>query len=152
LEPLPALFFRLTAVFCIAFVASSCGGQAPPPPKRLPYIAVELPPSTRGYEEHQHNQRHPVMQVRFEIDPSDMTLLEQRLPCRLGPVESGPPKHAIVARNEQPWYRPELATRHRGCDVERWRGDTAYSFLADVSKPDKVVVYAVLAYYWNPHH
>jgi hypothetical protein len=152
LERLSAFSFRLIAASSIALLASGCGGQAPPPPKRLPYIAVELPPSARGYEEHQHNVQHPVVQVRFEIDPSDMTLLETRLPCRLGPVESGPPKHAIVDRNEQHWYRPELATRHRGCDVERWRGDTAYSFLADVSTPGKVVVYAVLAYRWNPYH
>jgi hypothetical protein len=152
LEPIPADFFRLIAFCFVSQGVAGCGGQPPPAPKRLPYIAVELPPSTRGYEEHQHNARHPIMQVRFEIDPSDMILLEQRLPCRLGPVETGPPKHALVDRNEQPWYRPELATRHRGCDVERWRGDTSYSFLADVSTPGKIVVYAVLAYNWNPHH
>jgi hypothetical protein len=145
----PAFFVRLIAT---SFIACGCGGQAPAQPTRLPHIAVELPPSARGYEEHDHNVRHPVTQVRFEIDPSDLVLLETRLPCRLGPVETGPPKHALVDRNEQPWYRPELATRHRGCEVERWRGDTAYSFLADLSTPGKVVVYAVLAYNWNPHH
>lgn len=81
-----------------------------------------------------------------------MRLLEERLPCRLGPIEVGPPKFAFVEHNEERWYTPELATRHRGCAFETTRGDTASSFLVDVGAPGKAVVYAVLAYNWNPHH
>jgi hypothetical protein len=136
----------------LPLVLAACSGQAPPAPKELPYVAVELPPSARAYQAHEHNARHPIVQLRFEIDPDDVRLLEERLPCRLGPVEVGPPKQAQVEGNEQPWYRPDLVTRHRGCEFETARGDAASSFLVDVGTPGKVVVYAVLAYNWNPHH
>jgi len=133
-------------------VLAACSGQAPPQPKELPYIAVELPPSARNYQTHEHNARHPIVQVRFEIDPDDVRLLEERLPCRLGPVEEGQSKYAFVEGNEQPWYQPELVARHRGCDFQTGRGNEASSFLVDVGIPGKVVVYAALAYYWNAHH
>jgi hypothetical protein len=129
----------------------ACSGQAPPPPKSLPYVAVELPPSVRAYQSHEHNVRHPVIQVRFEMDPDDVRLLEERLPCRLGAVETGKPKYAYVERNEQPWYQPELVTRYRGCDFTTGRGIEASSFLVDVGVPGRVVVYAAIAYNWTPH-
>jgi hypothetical protein len=92
------------------------------------------------------------VQLRFELDPDDVRLLEERLPCRLGPVEVGPPKYALVANNEDPWYRPELATRHRGCDFVTGRGMEASAFLVDLGDPAKVVVYGVLAYEWSRNH
>jgi hypothetical protein len=133
-----------------ALAKVACSGQAPPVPKALPYVAVDLPPSTKNYQEHQHNVRHPVIQVRFEMDPDDVQLLEQRLPCRLGPVETGKPKYAHVDRNEQPWYKPELVERFRGCDFTTGRGQETSSFLVDVGIPGRVVVYAALAYEWGP--
>ena len=132
------------------FALAGCGGQAPPQPKELPYVAVELPPRVRAYQSHEHNVRHPVIQVRFEMDPDDVRLLEERLPCRLGPVETGKPKYAVVERNEQPWYKPELVTRFRGCDFTTGRGIEASSFLVDMGIPGRVVVYAALAYNWTP--
>lgn len=135
----------------VALVA--CGGHVhPDQPKEIPHASIELPPSARNYEQAERNDRHPLIQVKFEMDPSDLILLEGRLPCRLGSIETGLPKQARVDRNEQDWFRPELSARHRGCEVDRWRGDTAYSFLVALDDPSKVVVYAVLAYNWNPHH
>jgi len=146
------LILRLGAGVLGSFALIACAGQSPARPKELPYVAVELPPSVRAYQSHERNVRHPVVQVRFEMDPDDVRLLEERLPCRLGPVEEGPPKHAYVERNEMPWYKPELTVRHRGCDFVTGRGQEASSFLVDVGNPGKVIVYAVLAYEWNPNH
>lgn len=143
---------RLVACFGLGLIVSGCGGSAPPRPIELPYVAIELPPSARAYQSRERNARHPIVQLRFELDPDDVLLLEQRLPCRLGPVEVGPPKYALVTTNEEPWYQPETTRRHRGCDFVTGRGMEASSFLLALDDPAKVVVYGVLAYEWARNH
>lgn len=141
----------LGALAVAAAASAACSGSAPPPPRTLPHVSIELPPSARDYHEHDRGAVHRIVQVRFAIDPDDLVLLEERLPCKLGSVETAPPKYARVTMNDQTWYTPERARLHRGCDFQTARGNAASSFLVDLSVPGRTVVYAVLAYYWNPY-
>jgi hypothetical protein len=83
-----------------------------------------------------------MLQIRFEMAPADLKVLERRLPCRLGPTRTGPPEHALVGTNDRPWYRPETARRHRGCEYHK--DILSAAFLVDTERADQVVVYAVI--------
>src|SRR5215471_16489993 len=67
-----------------------------PPPLQIKYLGVTLPRSTKRYCEFEPGLQHSMVQVRFEFDPADMPALEARLPCRLGPISTGPVDHATV--------------------------------------------------------
>lgn len=126
-----------------------CGARTEPPPRSLPYITIELPPSTRNYQSHERGDKHVTVQTRFEMDAEDLQLLSGRLPCRLGPETVGPPAHAKVMGNDQAWYAPERATRHRGCDYDASSGRQSASFLVDVGDPRRYVVFSVIELDWN---
>lgn len=127
---------------------AACANARPDPaPNQLPHIGVDLPPSTRNFRSFEHGAGHTRVQVRFELAPDDVELLNTRLPCRLGKVTGGPPKFALVVANDQPWYTPELAAKHRGCD--HLRGRESASFLVDVGDPRRAVVYAVITFDWG---
>jgi hypothetical protein len=139
---------RLVPLVAWVLGAAACSAARPEPgPAKLPHIGVDLPPSTRAYQEFEQGGSHTRTQVRFELDPDDIELLATRLPCRLGPVTSGPPKFALVVANTQPWYTPELARTHRGCDHER--GRESASFLVELGDPRRAVVYGVIAFDWK---
>jgi len=126
-----------------------CSAARPDPvPGRLPYIGVDLPPSAHAYQAHQQGGGHTRVLFRFEMAPDDIELLNVRLPCRFGAVEVGLPKQVLVVVSEAPWYTPERARKHRGCDHERGRERT--SFLVDVTDPGRATVYGVISYDWGP--
>ncbi|HEY3499355.1 MAG TPA: hypothetical protein VGK73_31920 [Polyangiaceae bacterium] len=127
----------------------ACAGAPPPPPREIPYVSIELPPSARNFQVHERGEKHKRVQVRFEMAPEDLTLFVGRLPCRLDPEQREPPRHALVVDNDQVWYTPEKATRHRGCDNDRPGGWQRSSFLMDLGDAQKIVVYAVLELDWT---
>jgi hypothetical protein len=109
----------------------------------MPYLAVKLPPSTRNYHQYESGLQHTMLQLRFEMDPKDLPLLEKRLPCRLGALASGPPEHGTVGTNDRAWYKPEVVKKHRGCEYTK--GLRTASLLVDLDRADRAVVYAVIS-------
>jgi hypothetical protein len=129
-------------------LAAACANARPDPaPHQLPHLGVDLPPSTRAFQSFEQGGGHTRVQVRFELAPDDVELLNVRLPCRLGPVSDGPPKFALVVANTQTWYTPEAVRKSRGCDHRR--GRESASFLVDVGDARRAVVYAVIAFDWD---
>ena len=82
------------------------------------------------------------MQYRFDFASRDLPVLVERLPCALGPIETGPPGFASVGTNDRDWYTPESAQRHRGCEGRKdmW----AFDVLIDVARPETYTAYIVL--------
>lgn len=132
----------LVAVGVLA-CAGSGTGRVDPPPARIPYVDVKLPPNVRDYRSHETGMQHTMLQVRFQLDARDLPVLEVRLPCRLGPLSEGEADYARVGTNDQSWYDPQSARRHRGCDFHR--GLQSGSFLVDLDDPAHPVVYGVVA-------
>ncbi|MBX3191798.1 MAG: hypothetical protein KF819_32710 [Labilithrix sp.] len=121
----------------------ACDDLVVPPPKTLDPLDLELPRTVKSYCKFETGFQHSMVQVRFELDPVDLPVLESRLPCRLEKVSSGPVAHALVGTNDRRWYAPESARRHRGCDYDSG-GLLSASFLVDVSVSSRAVVYAVV--------
>jgi hypothetical protein len=111
-------------------------------PVELPYLNVKLPPSAREYYAYETGLQHTMLQLRFEIAASDLLVFEKRLPCRLGPIETTLPVHAVVGTNDRPWYRPENVKKHRSCEYHR--GLRTAVFLVDLERADRLIVYAII--------
>lgn len=128
-------------------VANGCANpnadRVEPPPAEIPYLAVKLPPSARNYYEYESGLQHTMLQLRFEMDPKGLPLLEKRLPCRLGALATGPPEHGTVGTNDRAWYKPEDVKRHRGCEYSKEL--RTLSLLVDLDRADRAVVYAVIS-------
>jgi hypothetical protein len=123
--------------------SNSADDLVEPPPRTIPYLGVRLPSSVRQYYAYEEGMQHSLLQLRFSLATRDLPVLASRLPCRLGPVTAGPPEYGNVGPNTRPWYRPEAVERHSGCDYHQ--GLRTASFLVDLGRPERVVVYAVIA-------
>jgi hypothetical protein len=94
------------AMLATASIAACDGrgnGEVTPPPARIPYLKVKLPPSTRAYHSYESGMQHAMLQLRFVIDRRDLPTLASRLPCKLGPAEEGSDTaqltiYAVIAR------------------------------------------------------
>lgn len=135
-------FRHLGPVVWIVALAS-CSDEVSPPPREIPYVHVRLPRSARAYYSRETGMQHTMLQVRFEMASCDLATFASRLPCRLGTAREGPPEFATVGTNDRAWYAPERARRHRGC--QHHRGILDASFLADLTDPARLTVYAVVA-------
>jgi hypothetical protein len=131
---------RFSAFLAASVALTSCAGDVvQPPPKALPYLGIPLPPSVRAYHAYRTGWTHEMVQIRFDMEPSDLPALEAKLPCRLGPVETGRSAIAHVASNDRDWYTPESARKHRGCSYHH--GIQYADFLVDVEDPARYTVY-----------
>ncbi len=119
-----------------------CSDRVEPPPARIRYIDLDLPPGASDYLEHESGIRGTLLQVRFDLPRAELDPLEKRLPCRLGDLSSGAPAFAGVGTNDRPWYTRHRATAHRGCDFQR--GLMSASFLVDLSQRARARVYVVV--------
>jgi hypothetical protein len=139
---------RILGVIAAGWLTTTgCSCRSPdevqPPPGELPYVEVKLPSSARAYHKYTTGLKYEMSQVRFDMDPEDLPAWEVTLPCRLGAIETGVPEFAHVGTNDRRWYVPERAKKHRGCRYDH--GLLGASFLVDVSAPDRVTFYGVLA-------
>lgn len=145
-----------SALLVVALVLAALGGPAchpkhadaspdrvEPVPAEIPYLGIALPPSTHDYYAYESGLQHTLLQLRFALAPGDVGLLEQRLPCRLGPEQTGTPEQAVVGTNDRSWYAAEKVQKHRGCEYQQDLRSAA--FLLDLDNPASVLVYAVIS-------
>ena len=141
----------VSVLVALAAAASACRrgpadlseDRVDPVPTIIPHLRIPLPRSSKNYYAHESGLQATLLQVRFEMAPADVKLLEPQLPCQLGPEETGPPQHALVGTNDRTWYRVEAVNKHRSC---LYHHDLRTAeFLLDLDNPARVTVYAVIS-------
>lgn len=140
----------LSVGLLVALCVSSCRREAAdanldrtdPAPKIIPYLGIAVPRSAHNYYAYESGVQATMLQLRFDVSPSDARLLEGQLPCRLGNAETGVPEHGVVGTNDRTWYRLEQVKKHRSCEYHH--DLRTADFLFDLDDPGRVVVYAVI--------
>lgn len=123
---------------------AACSDRVSPVPNEIARVGVNVPPSATNFYHHETGGLPFVMvQYRFDFAARELPILVKRLPCTLGPVETGPPGVATVGANDRDWYIPESAERHRGCEARKdiW----AFEVLIDVARAERYTAYIVLS-------
>ena len=132
------------AVVAIAIALWGCSDKAFVVPPVIDRLGAKLPRSTDNFYFHESGGiPFSLCQYRFDFAPRDFSSFAAELPCPLGPAESGTSDLATVHTNDRPWYTPEMATRHRGCEGRV--GSWDFSILVDVGLPDRSTAYIVLS-------
>ena len=123
---------------------------APPAPIAAdddgPRLGFHLPANASAYREHSTGIQATMLQARFDIPQSEVPALAQQLPCRLGPISTGPVEHGSVGTNDRSWWHPEAARRHRACttideDVPSLHNTT---IVVDLGGPQRATVYVLV--------
>ena len=106
------------AANCARPFDGAAADHVPPPPTRMPYLDIKLPASAHDYQAFESGLQHTMLQIRFAFSTRDLVSFAARLPCRLGPAETGPPEHALVGTND----RARFPIRLRNCSPRAgWR-------------------------------
>jgi hypothetical protein len=133
------------AALLLFVLAAGCNSAARRGPRRLPWLGIDLPASTREYHVHEKGLNATMLQARFDVDPADLPAVEREL-CAFGAPTTAKTGVASVGTNDRDWYTPEAAATHRDCHAMVKRpGLTklSVSMLADVSDASRVRVYLV---------